>query len=146
MVLGSNREKILWRTNNSGQLTSAALCYCNCTGYLNGTVRRRRFDVGRFGDEMWNVFSFGMSPKCKSSHCRREACRRKIRSSTCTNRTAVRAVYPNVHTLIKSMLTISYTTASVERAVYQDGGVTNILAKSLRRRTIELQCSDYFAS
>jgi len=36
---------------------------------------------------MWNVFSFGMSPKCKSSHCRREACRREIRSSTCPNRT-----------------------------------------------------------
>jgi len=42
---------------------------------------------------------------------------------------------------LKSMLTISFTTASVERAVYQDSGVTviNILAKSLRRRTIELQ-------
>jgi len=48
----------------------------------NETFRRRRFGDGRFGDEMWNVFSFGMSPKCKSSHCRREACRRKIRSST----------------------------------------------------------------
>ena len=23
------------------------------------------------GDEMWNMFSFGMSPKCISSHCRR---------------------------------------------------------------------------
>ena len=46
-------------------------------------LRRRRFVDGRFGDEMWNVVSFGMSPKCKSSHCRREACRRKIRSSTC---------------------------------------------------------------
>jgi len=32
----------------------------------------------------------------------------------------------------------SDNTASVERAVYQDGGVTNILAKSLHRRTIEL--------
>jgi len=51
----------------------------------------------------------------------------------------MRAIYPNVHTLIKSMLTTSCTTASVERTVYQDGGVTNILAKSLRRRTIELQ-------
>jgi len=40
---------------------------------------------------------------------------------------------------LKSMLTISCTNASVERAVYQDGGVTNMLAKSLRRRTIELQ-------
>ena len=87
----------------------------------------------------WNVCSFGMSPKCKSSHCRREACRRKIRSSTCPNRTAMRAVYPNIRTLIKSMLTTSCTTASVERAVYQDGGFINILAKSLRRRTIELQ-------
>jgi len=37
------------------------------------------------------------------------------------------------------MLTTSCTTASVERAVYQDGGVINILAKSLRRRTVELQ-------
>ena len=44
-----------------------------------------------------------------------------------------------VHTLTKSMLTTSCTTASVQRAVYQDGGVINILAKSLRRRTIELQ-------
>jgi len=51
----------------------------------------------------------------------------------------MRAVYPKVYILIKSMLTISYTTASVERAVYQDAGVINILAKSLRRRTIELQ-------
>jgi len=37
------------------------------------------------------------------------------------------------------MLTISCTTAYVERAVYQDGSVINILAKSLQRRTIELQ-------
>jgi len=49
----------------------------------------RRFDDGRFGNEMWNVFSFGMSPKCKRSHWRCEACRRKIRSSTCPNRTAM---------------------------------------------------------
>jgi len=28
--------------------------------FRNGTVRRHRF-----GDEIWNVFSFGMSPKCK---------------------------------------------------------------------------------
>jgi len=48
----------------------------------------------------------------------------------------MRAVYPYVHTLIKSKLTTSCTTASVERAVYQSGGVINILAKSLRRRTI----------
>jgi len=34
---------------------------------------------------------------------------------------------------------ISCTTASMERAVYQDGGVSNILAKSMRRRMIELQ-------
>ena len=53
--------------------------------------------------------------------------------------TPMRAAYQNVLTLIKSKLTISCTTASVEHAVYQDGGVTNILAKSLRRRTIELQ-------
>ena len=32
----------------------------------SGTVRRRRFGDGRFGDVMWNVFSFGMSPKCKT--------------------------------------------------------------------------------
>jgi len=51
----------------------------------------------------------------------------------------MRAVYPNVHTLIKSMQTTDYTTASVEQAVHQDGGVINILAKSLRRRTIEMQ-------
>jgi len=37
------------------------------------------------------------------------------------------------------MLTTSCTNASVERAVYQDGGVINILAMSLWRRTIELQ-------
>jgi len=30
-----------------------------------------QFGDRRFGDEMWNVFSFGMSPKCKSSHWRR---------------------------------------------------------------------------
>jgi len=77
----------------------------------NGIVRRRCFGDGRFGDEMWNVFSFGMSPKCKSSHYRCEACRRKIRSTTCPNRTAMRAVYPNVHTLIKSKLITSCTTA-----------------------------------
>jgi len=51
----------------------------------------------------------------------------------------MKAVYPNVHTLMKSMLTTSCTTALVERAVYQNGGVTNILAKAQRRRTIELQ-------
>jgi len=70
----------------------------------NGTVRRRCFSNGRFGDEMWNVFSFGMSPKCKSLHCRCEVCRRKIQSSTCPNHTAMRAVYPNIRTLIKLML------------------------------------------
>jgi len=37
------------------------------------------------------------------------------------------------------MLTTSCTIASVERAVYQDGGVINILAKLLRRTVIELQ-------
>ena len=103
--------------------------------------------MGQFGDAvsamdvsaMKNVFSFLMSPKCKSSHCRREACRRKVRSSTCPIRTAMGAVYPYVHTLLKSMLTTSCTTASVEHGVYQDGGVINILAKSLRRRTVELQ-------
>jgi len=40
-------------------------------------------------------------------------------------------VYPNVHTLIKSMLTTSCTTASVERDVYQDGGDMYSLAMSL---------------
>jgi len=49
------------------------------------------------------------------------------------------AVYPNVHILINSKLRISCTTVSVERAVCQDSGVTNILAESLRRRTIGLQ-------
>jgi len=39
----------------------------------------------------------------------------------------MRAVYPNVHTLIKSKLTTSCTTASVERVVYQDGGVVKYL-------------------
>jgi len=47
--------------------------FLNCTVYSsciwNGTDRRRRFGDGRFGDEMWNVFSFGMSPKWKISHC-----------------------------------------------------------------------------
>jgi len=47
---------------------------------------------------------------------------------------------------MKSMLTTSCTTASVEHAVYQHDGVINVVAKSLRRRTIELHCSDYFAS
>jgi len=37
------------------------------------------------------------------------------------------------------MLTTSCTTASVERAVYQNSGVINMLEKLLRRRTIELQ-------
>jgi len=37
------------------------------------------------------------------------------------------------------MLTAICTTASVECAVYQDGGVINILAMSLRKRTIEVQ-------
>jgi len=50
----------------------------------------------------------------------------------------MRAVYPNVYTVIKSMLTTSCTTVSVECAVYQDGGVINILAKSLRRRAIAI--------
>ena len=62
----------------------------------------------------------------------------KVHSANISH-TAMRAVYPHVHTLIKSMLTTSYTTAFVERAVYQDGGVINILAKSLQRRTMELQ-------
>ena len=35
--------------------------------FRNGPVRRLRF-----GDEMWNMFSFGMSPKCISSHCHRQ--------------------------------------------------------------------------
>jgi len=51
----------------------------------------------------------------------------------------MRTIYPNIHTLIKSMLTTSYTTASVERGVCQDGGFQNILAKSLQGRMIELQ-------
>jgi len=50
----------------------------------------------------------------------------------------MRAVYPNVYTVIKSMLTTSCTIASVECDVYQDGGVINILAKSLRRRAIAI--------
>jgi len=45
----------------------------------------------------------------------------------------------HVHTFLKWMLTTSCATAFVERAVDQDGGVINILAKSLRRKTIKLQ-------
>jgi len=30
----------------------------------DGRFGNHRFSDGRFGDEMWNVFSFGMSPKC----------------------------------------------------------------------------------
>jgi len=54
--------------------------------------------------------------------------------------TEMRAVYPYVHTLTKSMLTTSCTTACICGALsIKDGSVINILAKSLRRRTIELQ-------
>jgi len=43
-----------------------------------------------------------------------------VKHSENVNRTAMRAVYPNIHTLIKSMLTTNCTTqtASVERTVY----------------------------
>jgi len=51
----------------------------------------------------------------------------------------MKAVYPNVRTLIKSMLTTSCTTAFGSALSIKDGGVVNILAKTLRRRTIELQ-------
>ena len=42
----------------------------NCSGM--GQFGDGRFGDRCFGDEMWNVFSFGISPKWKSSHCRRE--------------------------------------------------------------------------
>ena len=109
----------------------------------NGTVWRHRFgdavlamEVSAMKCEMYFPLECHQSAKVRTAVV---PYRRKIRSSTCPNRTAMRAVYPNAHTLIKSMLTTSCTTASVERAVYQDGGVMNILAKSLRRRSIELQ-------
>jgi len=63
------------------------------------------------------------------------------RTSISVSQTAMRAVYSYVHTLIKSMITISCTTASVERCVsrWYYKGIINILVKSLLRRTIELQ-------
>jgi len=53
--------------------------------------------------------------------------------------TATSAVYPYIHALTKSKPTTSCTTASVASAIYHRGSVINILAKSMRRRTIELQ-------
>ena len=50
-----------------------------------------------------------------------------------------RELFIQMYIRLKSMLTTSCTTASVERVVYQDRGVINILEKSVRRRTIELQ-------
>jgi len=58
--------------------------------------------------------------------------------SKCQSYRNKRCLSKRTYTL-KSMLTTSCTNASVERAVYQDGGITNILTKSLRRRTAELQ-------
>ena len=56
-----------------------------------------------------------------SLHCRREVCRRKIRSSTCPNFTAMRAIYPNVHILIKSTVTTLrlWSVLSIKMAVLQ---------------------------
>ena len=48
----------------------------------------------------------------------------------------MRAVYPNARTLIKSKLTVNCVCRALS---IKDGGVINILAKSLRRRTIEFQ-------
>jgi len=72
-----------------------------------------------------------------------------VEHSANVSHTTRRAVYPYVHALIKSKLTISCTTASVERCLSKMadrhlyitfvGGVINMLAKSLWRRTIELQ-------
>jgi len=53
----------------------------------------------------------------------------------------------NVHTLIKSKLTLSCTTTSLSikwSAVGQDGGVINILVKPLRTKTIESQLVWWF--
>jgi len=64
--------------------------------------------------------------------------------------TAIRSVYPYVHTLIKSKLTINCTTV-YEALSIKDSGVINIptvLAKSMWRRMIDLNCncSDDFTS
>jgi len=58
----------------------------------------------------------------------------------------MRAVYPNVHTLIRSMLTTSGTNMSVEYTVYQDGGVVNILVNHCGEERLNCNFSDYFAS
>ena len=50
------------------------------------------------------------------------------------------AVYPNVHTLIKSMLTTSCTTASLERAVMK------YLQNHCREEWLNCNCSAYLAS
>jgi len=53
--------------------------------------------------------------------------------------TAVRAVYPHVHTLKESMLTISCTTASVECCLSRYSVIIYTIAKLLWRRTMQLQ-------
>jgi len=52
--------------------------------------------------------------------------------------TAMRAVYPYLHTLIKSKLNQLHNCICGALSI-KDGGVINIFAKSLRKRTIELQ-------
>ena len=66
-------------------------------------------DVSAMKCEMYFPLECYQSAKVRTSRC--EACPRKIRSCTCPNRTAMRVVYPNVHTLIKSTLKTSCTTA-----------------------------------
>ena len=115
-------------------LTNQNFWRCACTP-RNGTVRR------------WNVkciFLWNVT-KVQISHCRREACRRKIRSSTC-NRTAMRAVYPNVHALIKSMLTISCTTASFNALSIKMAVLQIYLRNYCGEERLNCNCSDYFVS
>jgi len=58
----------------------------------------------------------------------------------------MRAVYPRLHTLVKSMLTISCTTASVERYLSRSRCYHKYTWDiiSLRRRTTEFQLLWWF--
>jgi len=60
--------------------------------------------------------------------------------------TAMRAVYPYVHTLIKSMPTISCTTVSVERCLSKMAVLQIYLRNHRGEERLNCSCSDYIAS
>jgi len=60
--------------------------------------------------------------------------------------TAMRAVYPYVHALIKSMLTTSCTNASVERCLSKMAVLQIYLRNHCLQERLNCSCYDYIAS